>query len=184
MSKIANRSIVHGECWIWSGSTNRLGYGRCGKGKLAHRVSWEESNGAPPPGNVIQVCGNRRCVNPVHLVIGKQRTRPSTQTPEERFWHHVSKSDGCWEWTAHRLRRGYGQISITHRDKTSAHRFSWELHFGKIPEGLFVCHKCDNPPCVRPDHLFLGTHQDNVRDRDLKGRARNQHTGKIGTEAA
>lgn len=65
---------------------------------------------------------------------------------------------------------GYGNFSVA-GVSISAHRFSWELHHGPIPAGMFVCHRCDNPPCVRPDHMFLGTNADNNRDMRDKGRA-------------
>jgi hypothetical protein len=90
----------------------------------------------------------------------------------ERFWKNVRKSDACWEWTANRSTAGYGHIKKGGRqgEQLGAHRVSWELHNGPIPPGLFVCHHCDNPRCVRPDHLFLGTTTDNVRDAICKGR--------------
>jgi hypothetical protein len=90
-------------------------------------------------------------------------------TPTERFWTRVDKSGECWVWTGAHLPTGYGRLTGAKRGMY-AHRFSWELHNGPIPDGLLVCHKCDNPPCVRPDHLFLGTNVDNIRDRDAKGR--------------
>lgn len=92
-----------------------------------------------------------------------------------RFWRHVERSEhGCWTWTATRARFGYGQIASGGRGghMLRAHRVSWELHNGPIPDGLWVLHKCDNPACVRPDHLFLGTHADNMRDCIAKGRHR------------
>lgn len=93
-------------------------------------------------------------------------------SPVERFWRHVKKSDGCWEWMASRLTSGYGQFKPqAGASPERAHRYSWLLHFGPIPDGLWVCHHCDNPPCVRPEHLFLGTHLHNVRDMIRKGRA-------------
>ena len=90
----------------------------------------------------------------------------------ERFWRFVQKSDGCWEWTGGRAGKGYGAFGIDRDHMAYAHRVSWEMHFGPIPTGLFVCHHCDNPPCVRPDHLFLGTVVDNAVDMVSKGRHR------------
>lgn len=99
---------------------------------------------------------------------------------EVRFWTSVKSSAGCWEWMKGRSdERGYGVTADVGR-KLQAHRASWELHYGPIPEGLFVCHKCDNPPCVRPDHLFLGTHLDNMRDMIAKGRDRWSKLGQGG----
>lgn len=88
---------------------------------------------------------------------------------QERFWEHVDRSGECWLWTGKRLPRGYGQVSIHHQWRY-AHRASWELHNGPIPEGMDICHRCDNPPCVNPAHLFLGTRRDNVHDMMAKGR--------------
>lgn len=92
------------------------------------------------------------------------------QTLEERFWRFVAPmmdDRGCWEWT--------GQIGDTGYPKMGphyAHRLSWVMNNGMIPKGLFVCHHCDNPPCVNPKHLFLGTHRDNMQDMVAKGRSK------------
>ena len=91
--------------------------------------------------------------------------------PEKRFWMQVHKSSGCWVWVGNRIPQGYGTIGVGGKP-VRAHRYSWELHNGPIPDGLFVLHRCDNPPCVRPDHLFLGTALDNSRDCVDKGRHR------------
>lgn len=108
------------------------------------------------------------------------------KTLEERFWEKVDKSPhpkGCWVWTACTTRgygtfRGSGKRMGGTRRMYISHRFSWGINGGPIPDGLCVCHKCDNKLCVRPDHLFLGTRTDNANDRDMKGRtARGEKQG-------
>ena len=108
-------------------------------------------------------------------------TTPLRATPLpilRRFFSNVriSEPDACWEWIGSKYTVGYGQFSIPvdgrNRTMVGAHRFAWALAFGKTPKGMFVCHHCDNPPCVRPDHLFLGTHTENIRDMLRKGRGR------------
>ncbi len=91
----------------------------------------------------------------------------------ERFWAHVEKTEGCWNWTAHRNSDGYGMIGLERTRRVErTHRLSWVLHNGPIPDGLQVLHRCDNPACVRPDHLWLGTQIENIADMDAKGRRR------------
>ena len=88
----------------------------------------------------------------------------------KHFWERVEKSDdGCWIWTGASSGRGYGHIR-SDWTQLLAHKFSYFLHYGPIPEGHVVRHKCDNPGCVRPDHLVAGTQKDNIADMDQKHR--------------
>lgn len=87
----------------------------------------------------------------------------------------VLKGDGCWEWSGCRTNGGYGRFGRSRRlGWILAHRMSWILAHGEIPPDMCVCHKCDNRICVKPDHLFLGTKQDNIKDCITKGR-RSRH---------
>jgi hypothetical protein len=99
--------------------------------------------------------------------LGTPLVRP---TVEERFWRLVLKTDGCWLWTGTRERGGYGMFWDGSR-QILAHRFAYELLIGPLGD-LHALHHCDNPPCVRPDHLWSGTPADNAADRDAKGRGR------------
>lgn len=89
----------------------------------------------------------------------------------ERFWSKVEKSGACWIWTGFVDPKGYGAISTQRGHRPlQTHRLSWEMANGKIPDGAMVLHRCDNPRCVNPDHLFLGTAADNTHDMMNKDR--------------
>ena len=101
--------------------------------------------------------GNRLIeVSPERLAIFKMRIAPPDQ-------------NGCTVWTRGRDRAGYGSFSVG-KAVVFTHRLAWMIANGPIPEGMMICHKCDNPPCCNPDHLFLGTHDDNTDDKVAKGR--------------
>lgn len=89
-------------------------------------------------------------------------------TAEERFWGNVTKTRKCWTYR-HTGKRGYGKLLVNGKH-LRANRFVWEITYGPIPAGMIICHHCDNPSCVRPSHLFVGTHADNMMDKIRKGR--------------
>jgi hypothetical protein len=168
-------------CWNWTGFLDKKGGPviRMSNGIKNGKVSLKEYSprrisllliGAElnPKLQVQPWCKNRFCVNPDHLGHGD----------EARFWNKVQKlkeeDGGCWVWTAGQDKDMYGKFSYWNKDKLQfirAHIYSWFLYSGRVPpEGVQVCHKCDHPYCVNPDHLFLGTTQDNTKDRDDKNR--------------
>jgi hypothetical protein len=99
--------------------------------------------------------------------MGNQdRPHDTGLTDRDRFWLKVQRVGRCWEWQGSRTTRGYGVVT----GGALAHRAAWMYTHGDIPEGLNVCHRCDNPPCVRPGHLYLGTQADNLADMTSKGR--------------
>lgn len=90
-----------------------------------------------------------------------------------KFWDHVDKSGGCWNWRGGKTVHGYGRLIVPPRKGVVyAHRHAYELTFGPIPKGLEICHRCDNPSCVNPAHLFAGTHLANMQDARKKMRVR------------
>ncbi len=129
-------------------------------------------------------CGGRPSIARRFILGHRKRFVPL----HARFWEKVRVTSGCWEWTGRRTSSGYGQIALTDAGRRTmrAPRVAWLLSNGAIPPGLLVLHRCDNPPCVNPDHLFLGTDMDNARDKIAKGRdasgARNGRARLIATD--
>jgi hypothetical protein len=117
-------------------------------------------------------CGTHTST-PTTEYVRTHRPHPSLTEVFSRFF---VPTDGCWIWTGSIRTTGYGEVGIPGERKTiAAHRASWIIHNGPIPDGLMVCHHCDNRRCVRPDHLFIGTAADNARDCVEKGRSNSPH---------
>lgn len=115
---------------------------------------------------------SRFCSRPCKAKADSRRLLRTKEQETESFWSHVEKTESCWIWrgkTGTSSGYEYGLCNFENVRQLT-HRVSWKIHFGEIPDGLFVCHHCDNPPCVRPDHLFLGTNSDNVKDMVVKKR--------------
>jgi hypothetical protein len=91
------------------------------------------------------------------------------KTIAEKLQNYTVNNNGCWIWNGGKTDRKYG-ITTINKERIRVHRLMWSVINGKIPIGMCICHKCDNPSCINPDHLFLGTNQDNVNDREKKGR--------------
>ena len=166
--------IQPGGCWFW-GKTNRLIDDNGTRKSVTHWVCDRFRNTKLPRDyRVVRSCKNLKCVNPAHLAI----------TRYERFMRFVEKQDnGCWFWTGSVSHKGYGKTSRivtdpitkeTYQLPVRAHRWIY-AHANSLDVSdieLCVCHKCDNPSCVNPDHLFLGTHTDNMQDMLRKDRGK------------
>ncbi|MDE2024909.1 MAG: HNH endonuclease [Patescibacteria group bacterium] len=170
-------------CWIWQRSCTWRGDPRISKTKdgktkyfRAKRISYEIYNGKIPKDNFIKhICKNIKCINPAHLNLGNKCGK-ERKSILERFENSYIKNEktGCWEWIKGLDRQGYGQIhdydKQGKRITRYAHRISFEIYKHKIPNNKLICHSCDNPKCVNPKHLWIGTTQENVDDKLKKNR--------------
>lgn len=157
-------------CIAWTGSLSGHGgavifYNK--RSQSVARVLYELNFGEIPKGVMVKrKCRDIKCVNPDHLELY------DPADVQARLLSFVSKStSGCWNWTGSKNPDGYGKTHFNGSD-LRAHRLSYEHYIGPIPEGMLVRHKCDNPSCINPDHLEIGTTQDNVNDRCLRKRSR------------
>lgn len=132
------------------------------------------------PRPACEICGkpvkdrrNRFCSNACSGVVRSA----NASDPTKRFWTlaDTSSPDGCWPWLAATDKDGYGRFELPGHRQATAHRFAYEIAVGPIPKGQSVLHHCDNPSCVRPDHLFIGTHMDNMQDAMRKDRKYTDH---------
>lgn len=126
------------------------------------------------PAYVVSNNPKRYCSADCVRVV-RRRSAASPEPLADRLWRYAKKGepDECWNWTGFKY-KGYGRITQgkgSAKTTLQAHRVSWELVNGPLPAGMVACHRCDNPSCVNPDHIFAGTIADNNLDRDTKGRA-------------
>lgn len=187
------RAIVFSEtgCHVWQKSCDDQGYPQMGysfsgpKTQKAHLIAWRWAYGPVPFGAMLKrTCAESRCVNPQHFRVADleeqtaaafaAQARPTRELDRERFTKYMATShvNGCIYWTGHsQTAGGYGTFWLD-RKNTPAHRASYILFKGPIPEGYVVLHACDDRQCVNPHHLSVGTSKDNSEDMVKKGRSR------------
>lgn len=145
-------------CWVWTGERSGNNYGTITinkKRQSIYRFSWELHYGEIDEYTLFKTsCGIRLCLNPSHLVA---------ETSLDRFWKNINKTDSCWDWIGAKNSRNYGVMHYKNK-RVLAHRLSYRLFKGEIPDGLIILHKCNRSVCVNPEHLKAGTFKENVQD--------------------
>lgn len=191
--KLARRSVLNPEtgCTEWAGAVSNRGDGYirtvvngARTNHPTHRLAYELAYGPIPDGMAVgHTCGRHLCVTPEHLILRSRSeiqalrlakhgpSRPATPVADRLARRTVANpATGCHEWMGSVDRGGYGQIGLGSGGVGKTHRVAYETAHGPIPARMHVLHQCDNRRCVRVDHLFLGTNNDNVADRHAKGR--------------
>jgi hypothetical protein len=162
-------------CWHWIGTKNLQGYGTIsvnGKNVMSRRLMYSLRK-RPLESNeyLLSLCKNKLCINPEHHC-----------TTLEAFDLNIIKGENindCWEWSKGQNGMGYGAFNIKGKPFL-VHRLMYERHNGKIPDGMHILHSCDNPICLNPKHLFIGSQKDNVHDMIQKNRDRKARGSKSG----
>lgn len=154
-------------CWLWHGGTSRSGRPQASFNRVrgpAQQLAYLLLRGSIPENHRVRtVCGSKSCVCPEHLVLTRVQTHFVFDADNIRSAARVNASTGCWEWTGLRNERGYGLIGASDGN-VLMHRASYHVFNGPIDADKYVLHRCDNPPCVNPEHLYLGSKADNAKD--------------------
>ena len=183
---IKSNSATDGTCLIWRRAVDARGIPTISEGGKTYSIrrwTYRWKNLDIPAGFcIIDICGRRDCVNPDHLHAAPSPPPPSqAKDVKERLAANTTRRGTCLEFvTASQHWFGYGLVWYEGRSQ-AAHRVSYMLRHGPIPDGAVIRHRCDNPPCINPDHLVCGTQKDNMRDRFERGRANTARGSKIGS---